>query len=821
MGTDRHELGQNYEPQKVETYWQQRWLEDKTFETTPDDREKYYCLSMLPYPSGNLHMGHVRNYSIGDAIARLEAARGKNVLQPMGWDAFGLPAENAARTSGVPAPDWTRRNIETMRHQLMRLGFALDWSREFATCDASYYKWEQWLFLHMLERGVAYRALATVNWDPVDNTVLANEQVIDGRGWRSGALVEQRRIPHWFLRITDYAQELLDGLDELEDHWPQEVITQQRHWLGKSNGAEVRFEVSEDGAEDITVFTTRVDTLLGATFLAVAQDHPIVAHAPASIQQTIKERFAAATPDEDDQHLGVFTGLYALHPLSKAQLPIWVADYVISGYGTGALMAVPGHDERDFRFAKLWELPIVQVVRTEEHPELSDAAITDHGTIINSGEFDGLSSAEAQDAIATRLEATNHGKRKVEWRLRDWGVSRQRTWGCPIPVVHCDDCGVVPVRESDLPIELPAEIHPSGGTNQLEHDRDWRETDCPKCSGPALREAETFDTFFESSWYHARYASSNCDTAMLAEEADHWLPADIYIGGIEHAILHLLYARFFHLFMRDLELVSGNEPFPALLAQGMVLLDGAKMSKSRGNVVDPLSLLSQYGADTLRLFVLFAAPPQQAFEWSEQGVAGMHRFLTRLWGYATTLQTAENSSDTDQAADKEQAADIEKHMHKCIAKTTTCFYERRSFNVGIASIMEFSNVIGNALRGDWHGTQTQRVLHDGMKSIARMIAPICPHVALELHRALTNEEHTSLTWPSFDAALIVDETVTIGVQVNGKLKGTVQLAPDADEDTAVAEALNVEAIRAEYNKIQIRRVVYVPGRILNFVGKPA
>jgi leucyl-tRNA synthetase len=628
-------MDEHYQPTQIEAEAQAYWEQHQSFCVTEDPaREKFYCLSMFPYPSGRLHMGHVRNYTIGDVITRYQRMRGKNVLQPMGWDAFGLPAENAAIQNRVPPDQWTYQNIDYMRRQLKRLGFAYDWSRELATCHPTYYHWEQWLFTKLFTKGLVYKKTASVNWDPVDQTVLANEQVVDGRGWRSGAIVERREIPQWFLKITAYAEELLTALDRLTG-WPEQVRTMQRNWIGRSEGVEVQFQV--DGSDEpLSVFTTRPDTLMGVTFISVATEHPLVREAVKTkpeLAAFIEECQHTATSEailETLEKKGIDTGFKAIHPLTGEAVPIWAANFVLMSYGTGAVMAVPAHDQRDYEFAKVYGLPIKQVIAPQHDQEarnLEQAAFGEKGVLINSGEFTGLDFDQAFEAITEYLQQAGKGRRMINYRLRDWGVSRQRYWGAPIPIIHCSRCGAIPVPEEDLPVVLPGEIQFDGVCSPLKQMPDFYQTTCPQCGDKAERETDTFDTFFESSWYYVRYCCPGNDTAMADERVHYWLPVDQYIGGIEHAVLHLLYARFFHKVLRDVGVVQGDEPFTNLLTQGMVLKDGAKMSKSKGTTVDPQALIDQYGADTARLFIMFAAPPEQSLEWSESGVEGAHRFL--------------------------------------------------------------------------------------------------------------------------------------------------------------------------------------------------
>ena len=634
----------DYNFSKLEKRIQDRWIKNKTFNVRPDtNKDKYYCLAMLPYPSGNLHMGHVRNYTLSDVITRYQIMKGKNVLNPMGWDAFGLPAENAAIQHKKSPRDWTNSNISHMKKQLQQLGFAYDWSREFKTCDPSYYKWEQWFFIKLFNKGLAYRKKSIVNWDPVDQTVLANEQIVNGCGWRSGAPVEKKEIQQWFIKITSYAEELLNDITKLKG-WPDAVKTMQTNWIGKSKGLIVNFiSKSPSYSGSLSVFTTRPDTLMGATYIAVSPQHPIVlalAKDNVSIQKFVDNCAKSSTMEADlatQEKVGINLGVTVKHPLTQMEIPVWSANFVLTGYGTGAVMCVPAHDQRDWDFATKYQLPIKQVITPDVNKSISldSSPYTDRGTLINSGSFDGLNSSEAYDAIKTALEINKLGNETINYRLHDWGVSRQRYWGCPVPMIHCNNCGIVPEKEENLPVTLPDNVVMGSTESPLKQCKEFINTSCPKCNKPATRDTDTFDTFIESSWYYAKYTSPNSDS-MLSNEANYWLPVDQYIGGIEHAIMHLLYARFFHKLMRDEGLVECDEPFTNLLTQGMVLKDGAKMSKSKGNTVDPVKLIEQYGADTVRLFSMFAAPPEQSVEWSDSGVEGAHKFLKKIWNFSHT-----------------------------------------------------------------------------------------------------------------------------------------------------------------------------------------
>ena len=821
-------MQEHYEPQAVERDAQEFWARARSFEAParPAGR-KFYCLSMFPYPSGRLHMGHVRNYTIGDAIARHRRMRGDCVLQPMGWDAFGLPAENAARDRGVLPGAWTRGNIEAMRAQLRRLGFGYDWTREFATCDPAYYRWEQWFFLRLRERGLVYRRKTLVNWDPVDRTVLANEQVIDGRGWRSGAPVEQREVAQWFLRITDYAQELLDGLDQLEGRWPPQVLQMQRNWIGRSEGAAIRFAV--DGRDEpLEVFTTRADTLCGATYLALAPGHPwvraLAAADPAldAFAQELLNRPPApggGAPERDRE--GRDLGLVARHPLTGAALPVWVASFVLMEYGTGAVMSVPAHDRRDWEFARRHGLPVRLAVAPADGAavDLEAGAWSEPGVLVDSGEFTGLDSARAKTAITARLAREGRGEAAVRYRLHDWSVSRQRRWGCPVPMLHCPDCGEVPAPEAELPVALDESLPPDA-----ELPAAWRRAPCPQCGGPAERDADTFDTFIESSWYQARFCAPDA-AAMVDGRARAWLPVDQYVGGIEHAILHLLYARFFHRLMRDEGLVEGDEPFARLLTQGMVLHGGRKMSKSFGNTVDPAPLIERYGADTVRLFVLFAAPPEHTLEWSDRGVEGCHRFLKRLWHYAARQLGADGADGGGAAADGGEAAaddgaaarrrDTRRRLHETVARAHGMM-ERHAFNTVIAANMELLNHL--LRQPDDPGAAGRALARECLDAMTRMLAPMIPHTTHALWRALGRTEALlDAPWPEADPAALERATEEIVVQVDGKVRARLQLAADADAAEVERAARADARVRKFLQDREPARAVHVPHRLINLV----
>ena len=811
-----------YRPATVEQAAQDYWAQSRCFEVDEQsDRPKFYCLTMFPYPSGRLHMGHVRVFTISDVIARHRRMQGYNVLQPMGWDAFGMPAENAAIERGVPPARWTYQNIDYMRGQLKRLGYGYDWRRELTTCRPEYYRWEQWLFIKMFERGLVYRRNAVVNWDPVDQTVLANEQVIEGRGWRSGALVERREIPQWFMKITDYAEELLAELDHMPG-WPEAVKTMQRNWIGRSEGIELAFEVA-DSDQQLRIYTTRPDTLYGVTYMAVAAEHPLAvaaAEGRPDLQAFLREcqqGQAAEAALETMEKKGMPLGVEVIHPLTGERLPVWVANFVLMGYGTGAVMAVPGHDQRDWEFATRYGLPIRQVIRPADGTaaDLATGAFTDHGLLVNSGEHDGLDFAGAFDALATRFETGGRGRRRVNYRLRDWGVSRQRYWGTPIPIIYCDHCGAVPVPEADLPVVLPEDVEVTGSGSPLKNLPEFVECTCPSCGRPARRETDTFDTFVESSWYFARYACPDSDTAMLDARADYWMPVDQYTGGIEHAILHLLYSRFFQRVMRDLGLSRHSEPFTQLLTQGMVLKDGAKMSKSKGNTVDPQALVEEYGADTVRLFMMFAAPPEQALEWSDEGVQGAFRFLRRLWRQVTAHVEAGHTAALEvDALDDGQRA-LRRLVHQTIAKVDDDIGRRHSFNTAIAAVMELSNAVN---RFEDASPQGRAVRHEALSAMVLMLSPMVPHICHALWQALGHEDAVvERPWPQVDEAALAQETLELVVQVNGRLRARIQVAADADKNAALAQALVEDNVQRFVGGATPRKVIHVPGKLLNIV----
>ncbi len=878
----------NYRPELIEAEAQKQWEAEQAFRAVEDTtRPKYYCLSMFPYPSGKLHMGHVRNYTIGDVLARYHRMKGYNVMQPMGWDAFGLPAENAAMANQVAPAAWTYANIDYMRKQLKSLGLAIDWSRELATCKPDYYRWEQWLFTKLFDKGLIYKKLATVNWDPVDHTVLANEQVIDGRGWRSGAVVEKRDIPMYFFRITDYADELLTELDHLPG-WPERVKTMQRNWIGKSFGVEIHFplkpgpqataslspasggelgERANSAAEVLKVFTTRADTLFGVTYVAVAAEHPLAQQAAANnpaLAAFIAECKQGSVAEADLATMdkkGMDTGLVAYHPFTGEAVPIWVANYVLMGYGEGAVMAVPAHDERDFAFAQKYKLaikPVIKPLDGELASPLTEAYV-EHGVLFDSGDFTGRSSQDAIEKIALVLKGLNLGERRTTYRLRDWGISRQRYWGCPIPIIHCPSCGDVPVPEAQLPVVLPEDVTIDVGS-PLKKMPAWSHCACPKCGGAAERETDTMDTFVESSWYYARYACPDNSEKMLDGRANHWLPVDQYIGGIEHAILHLLYARFFHKLMRDVGLVNSNEPFKNLLTQGMVvaetyyrdLPDGKKqwhnpadveverdakghivaaklkadglpviiggiekMSKSKNNGVDPQALIDQYGADTARLFMMFAAPPEQSLEWSDAGVEGAHRFLKRLW--KAVHEHVEKGSVAAYSGGELSSAQqgFRRQLHQTIQKVSDDIERRQQFNTAIAAVMELMNALAK-LEGDDAVTRSLR--QEALEAVALMLAPMVPHIGQALLAELKpGFVFAQAVWPSADSAALVQNEIELVLQVNGKLRGKLTVAADAAKEAIEQAALASPEAQKYMEGKPAKKVVVVPGRLVNIV----
>lgn len=811
-----------YDPHAVEAQAQTYWDEHESFRATESgEGEKYYCLAMFPYPSGRLHMGHVRCYTLADVINRYHRMKGFNVMQPMGWDAFGLPAENAAIKNGIPPAEWTRDNIDYMRTQMQRLGFGIDWSREFATCDPEYYHWEQWLFTKLFKKGLVYRKNSVVNWDPVDQTVLANEQVENGRGWRSGAVIERREMAQWFLKITEYAEELRDELEQMEG-WPESVKSMQRNWIGRSEGVEIDFPV--DGREEVlTVFTTRPDTLLGATYVAVAAEHPLAQLAAAEdnqIQAFIDECRQATTAEADlatMEKAGVATSLTVSHPLTGQALPVWIANFVLMEYGSGAVMSVPGHDQRDWEFARKYDIPIVQVVTPlgDEACDLSEQAFVDHGQLVNSGEFDGLDFDGAFAAIADALEAKDLGRRVTNYRLRDWGVSRQRYWGCPIPMIHCEDCGVVPVPERDLPVVLPTEVQFEGVQSPLVTMESFLHVDCPECGQAARRETDTFDTFMESSWYYARFACPDANSPMVDERVRYWAPVDHYVGGIEHAILHLLYARFFYKLMRDEGLVDGNEPFNQLLMLGMVLHGGKKMSKSAGDAGDPQKLLDRYGADAVRTAMMFAAPPDQSFEWSEAGLEGAARFLKRLWSLVRQFVDEGPVPDLDIQALSENGKALRRKVHETLAKADDDFGRRVQFNTVVSAVMELANEVSRFESG---GDADRAAVAEALRTAVLVISPIAPHAAHSLW-ALLGQKSVLVdeSWPEVDESALTQSSVQMVVQVNGKVRANIVVAVDAGKEDILESAKAEPNVAKFTDGKDIVKEIVVPNKLVNVV----
>ncbi|WP_328717327.1 leucine--tRNA ligase [Halomonas elongata] len=854
-----------YKPFDIERDAQRFWDENQCFKAIEDtDREKFYCLSMFPYPSGKLHMGHVRNYTIGDVVSRYQRMQGKNVMQPMGWDAFGMPAENAAIQNQVPPARWTQQNIETMRAQLKSLGFAYDWSREFATCDSDYYRWEQWFFTKLVEKGLVYKKMSMVNWDPVDQTVLANEQVIEGRGWRSGALVERKEIPLWFLKITDYAEELLADLDRID--WPEQVKTMQRNWIGKSRGVELTFDThAADGSplEPLSVYTTRPDTLMGVTYLAVAADHPLAkstARNDAALADFLEECARGGTSEAElatKEKKGMPTGHSAIHPLSGRELPVYVANFVLMEFGTGAVMAVPAHDQRDWEFATKYGIPIEPVIANAngDTPDLSAGAHTEYGTLINSGEFDGLSFEAAFDAIAARLAEQGRGEVKTNYRLRDWGVARQRYWGAPIPVKYGPEGQTVPLSDDELPVSLPLEVTVDASGSPLKKMPEFSDL-----GDGWTRETDTFDTFMESSWYFARFCCADNHTAMLDDRADYWLPVDLYIGGIEHAILHLLYARFFTKLMRDFGLVKADEPFQRLLTQGMVIAetyyrptanggkqwfnpadvevsrddkgrpvsatlvaDGQpvemggieKMSKSKNNGVDPQAMIDRFGADTVRLFMMFAAPPEQSLEWSDSGVEGAHRFLKRLWRLVAEHLEAGTPATLDTESLDDAQRELRRKTHETIQKASDDIGRRTTFNTAIAAVMELTNALG---KFDDTSPLGLAVAREAVEACVLLLAPITPHVCHTLWAELGHDEPAiDARWPALDESALARDTIELVAQVNGKLRARLEVPADADKAAIEAQAMSTENVQRHIEGKTIRKVIVVPGKLVNIV----
>ncbi len=819
-------MHERYHPADVEARWAAHWEAEQTFAASEDpSASKYYVLEMFPYPSGAIHMGHVRNYTIGDAVARFMRMRGHNVLHPMGWDAFGLPAEMAAIKRGVHPARWTHDNIATMRRQLRRLGFSYDWRREVTTCEPAYYRWEQLFFLRMLDGGLAYRQKSRVNWCATCATVLANEQVEGGRCWRCEGAVVDRELDQWFLRITAYAEELLQDTYRLPE-WPEKVLVMQRNWIGKSTGVQIRFPLA-DRAGDVTVFTTRPDTIFGATFMSVAPEHPLaVPLAEGTPHEDAVRQFIDRVRTENREMRaagkeGVFTGAWCRNPFSGERLPIYIANFVLMEYGTGAIMAVPAHDQRDFEFARRYDLPVIPVVQPDGPPLAPESMTEAHegpGTLVRSGDFTGLASEDAKERIAAAAEARGIGSRQVNYRLRDWGISRQRYWGTPIPVVYCDGCGVVPVRESDLPVVLPTGVVCTAtGGSPLASLPAFVETSCPRCDGRARRETDTMDTFVESSWYFARYTAPNEGERPFDEKAlGYWLPVDQYIGGIEHAVLHLLYARFFTKVLRDCGWVGVDEPFTRLFTQGMVIKDGAKMSKSKGNVVDPEDLIEHYGADTARLFALFAAPPERDLDWSDQGVEGMSRFLNRLWRLVYQHRATGRGGAVTSRADL--ARDLHRRTHRTIERVTIDVEQRFHFNTAIAAVMELVNAVQEIGADAATDPSVAASIREALETVVVLLAPFVPHIANELWGGLGHDGSLDRhPWPRVDAEALRAERIELVVQVNGRVRGKVEVDTDASEDEVLATILANDRVRSTLADRPVKRTVVVPGRVVNLV----
>ena len=813
-----------YNPKKIESEAQAFWKENRIFEVQEDSSlEKFYCLCMFPYPSGRLHMGHVRNYTIGDVISRYQRMLGKNVLQPMGWDAFGLPAEGAAIKNNMAPAQWTRDNIEYMKHQFNLLGFGYDWNRELTTCDPSYYRWEQWMFSRLYAKGLAYKDKAIVNWDPEENTVLANEQVIDGRGWRSGASIERREMPQWFLRITDYCEELLSDLDDLD--WPEPVKIMQRNWIGRSEGVEIVFEVV-DSSQQLTVYTTRPDTLFGATYMALAPEHPLIqplAEKNKEVQSFLdKIKLQAVSEEalEKMEKIGIPLGLEAINPINGNKIPIWAANFILMSYGTGATMSVPAHDQRDYDFAKKYKLPIQPVIVPNkpglEH-DFNESAFTQLGTLINSNKFDGMDSEEAIEAIGSELEQKEKGKKVINYRMRDWLISRQRYWGAPIPMLTDENGDIFPERDENLPVELPENVSFSGVQSPIKSMKEFIESVDPISNEIYQRETDTFDTFMESSWYYARFCCPDNHEKMLDERANYWLPVDLYIGGIEHAILHLLYARFYHKLLRDEGLVEVGEPFKRLLTQGMVLNGGSKMSKSMGNTVDPEEMINNYGADTVRLFMMFAAPPEQSLEWSDKAVNGAYRFLRKFW--TMVLNRIDDISNVDDIDPddffNDSQKELRKETHKTIAKVSDDIGRRYTFNTAIAAIMSLSNRVS---RYQIDTDLDRKVVREALESMVLLLSPIVPHICNHLWTELGHQTPVvNELWPTFNEDLTVDATLEIVIQINGKLRARLNVAANIDEETLKELAFNEPKIAKLIAEQTIKKTIVVPGKLINIV----
>ena len=809
-----------YKSDHIEKAAQDFWAKEKCFESSEETKkEKFYCLTMFPYPSGQLHMGHVRVFTISDVIARYQRMRGKHVLQPMGWDAFGMPAENAAIKRNIPPAKWTYENIDYMRGQLKRLGYAYDWNREITTCDPEYYKWEQWLFIRLFEKGMVYRKNSIVNWDPVDQTVLANEQVIDGRGWRSDAVVERKEIPQWFMKITAYADELLEDLDNLEG-WPTSVKTMQRNWIGRSEGIELSFDIYGSSSK-LEIYTTRPDTLMGATYMAVAPEHPLALEASkndteiAAFIKDCKKNHASEAAIETMEKKGLSLDIYAIHPITGEKIPVWVANFVLMAYGSGAIMAVPGHDQRDWEFAKKYDLNIKQVIRPNDDVEVNidNAPYVGKGILIDSLNYSDMTSDQAFDRIADYFESTGKGKRVTNFRLRDWGVSRQRYWGTPIPIIYCDDCGAVPVPEKQLPVILPEDVKFSGIGSPLKDMPEFYNTECPKCNKSAKRETDTFDTFFESSWYFSRYACHDASSGMTDERESYWMPVDQYTGGIEHAILHLLYSRFFQRLMRDEGLSSVSEPFTNLLTQGMVLKDGAKMSKAKGNTVDPQGLIEKYGADTVRLFMMSAAPPELALEWSDAGVQGAYRFLNRLWNAIDSHEIIKNKNFSWELSESQK--NLRFKVHSTIKKVTDDIGRRYKYNTAIAGIMELLNTLN---KYQPVSPECDILKQEAFEAIVKLLSPITPHICHALWQKLGKEDPLIYaSWPNYDENILKRKEIEIIIQINGKLRGKLNIDVDSKQKELESMVMSNDKIIKFLDGKSVKKFIYVKGKLINVV----
>jgi len=820
----------HYLPEEVEKYAQTFWSAHHSFAVNESSlKEKFYCLSMLPYPSGELHMGHIRNYTIGDVITRYQIALGKNVLQPMGWDAFGLPAENAAMQHHLSPSQWTHQNIDKMRTTLKQMGYAIDWQREMATCEPEYYRWEQWFFLKLYKKGLVYKNNSIVNWDPADQTVLANEQVVNGRGWRSGAVIEQREVPQWFIKITAFADELLKDLDTLKG-WPEQVCAMQKNWIGRSEGVQISFAV-ENEKDSLEIFTTRPDTLMGVSYMGIAPEHPLARKAAeknADILKFIEECKHIKVAEADMATMekrGIATPFFAIHPITHKKIPIWMTNFVLMTYGSGAVMAVPAHDERDHEFALRYHLPIIPVIKPNNHlnvgtnrdlsktsevkafnGDYQEKAFTDYGILFNAGEFNHLTSEDAKEKITTVLIQKNMAEKKINYRLRDWGISRQRYWGTPIPIIYCDICGAQPVPEKDLPVVLPTNMIPTGHASPLAQDKNFYETTCPVCGKKAMRDTDTMDTFVESSWYFARYCCYDQDKAMLDERANYWLPVDQYIGGIEHAILHLLYARFFQKAMRDEGLVKASEPFSHLLTQGMVLKDGAKMSKSKGNIVTPISLIQKYGADTVRFFSIFASPPEQSLEWSDSGVEGAYRFLKKLWNFCHALPVQEGFHSA------EKNPEYRREIHEILQQANQDM-SRYQFNTVASAVMKLFNLISRIEK-----TENLSVVNEGLSILLRLLSPITPHITHYLWQYLKfGENILEASWPQVDSNALKTNRIELVIQVNGKLRDKMIVPANADPKEIEQAALKQDNVQRHIEGKQIRKIIVVRGKLVNIV----